>query len=573
MFDGFGKIAYICIGILKLNSNGMKRTTRLWMLATCLAMVLGLASCSEEDNPAVSPDETSTENLADATIIWYGVGGGNTDKTILENFRQFYTAQPGSYDRVNIVAQYKASYKVDIYFDKSDEEIAQEGEEKAAGLTEEEIENLDSWGYLYVCHPKQGATYRFTLDPKKTLRKQLTETEPYGKMNADCTCPDSLTNFINWAAAHYPAKKYILVMADHGGGYMPHTDLADGKASTRALIFDDGYMDGDNKKCFSGKSFAQALRNANVRIDGIVLYLCLMNNLEFLYEVKDVTDYIACSTYILTGLGGALQTIIDNFAAGQDIETALGNFMDATMKSFDGFFYHPEDPEKPYYYDMTLTKTSKLDALAPLLKEFTDRLVDTYQNGTQAQRNNINIATRLAVKMQNIYPFYDMAKYMKTLFMTVPEVFDQDLYDRIKTAFNACIVKQSSCRYLSDHNYQVDYSVMLGKKGGYNLYLYGQKNMEPVLEGAYVYHPDGTIDQYKYNGEGAKNISFIEDYELTGTDTWPSTFADTYQYTTFDRLVGWSRWLLLNEEEPPSWSPNSFRYRLPGEDMSGIPII
>ena len=114
---------------------------------------------------------------------------------------------------------------------------------------------------------------------------------------------------------------------------------------------------------------------------------------------------------------------------------------------------------------------------------------------------------------------------------------------------------------------------MLGKKGGYNLYLYGQKNMEPVLEGAYVYHPDGTIDQYKYNGEGAKNISFIEDYELTGTDTWPSTFADTYQYTTFDRLVGWSRWLLLNEEEPSSWSPNSFRYRLPGDDMSGIPII
>ena len=90
MFDGFGKKNYICIGILKLNSNGMKRITRLWMLATCLAMVLGLASCSEEDNPAVSPDETSTEKLADATIIWYGVGGGNTDATILENFRQSF---------------------------------------------------------------------------------------------------------------------------------------------------------------------------------------------------------------------------------------------------------------------------------------------------------------------------------------------------------------------------------------------------------------------------------------------------------------------------------------------------
>ncbi len=543
----------------------MKRTTELWVLAVILAMVQGLASCSEKDNPA----DSSAENLADATIIWYGSGSTNVDAAILQNFRLFYKAQPCSYDRVNIVAQYKTSLKPDIYYGKSDEEMAREGEERAAGLTDEEIENLDYFEYFWICHPKQGATYRFALDPKKTLRQQLAETEPYGQMNCDFTCPDSLTNFINWAAARYPAKKYILVMADHGGGYMPHTDLADGNAQTRGLIFDDGH----DKKCFSGKSLARAVRNANVRPEGIVLYLCLMNNMEFLYEVKDVTDYIACSTYIMTGLGGALQSIIDNFAAGRDTETALGNFMDDTMKSIDDLFYRPEDPENPYYYDMTLTKTRELDALAPVLREFTDRLVDTYQNGTQEQRGNIDVSTRLAVKVQNTYPFYDMAKYMKTLFLTLPEVFDQELYERLQTAFNACIARQCSSRYLTSHDYQVDYSVILGRKGSYNWYVYGVKGMEPVLQGANVYRPDGTIDKYDYNGEGFKNISFIEDYELTATDTWASTFADTYQQTTFDRLVGWSRWLLINETEPPSWSPCSFKYRLPEDDMSGVPII
>ena len=551
----------------------MNRTTKLWVLAAMLAMVQGFASCSWKDYPVSSPDDPSVENLADATIIWYGVGGANADASILENFRQFYTAQPGSYDRVNIVAQYKTSFKPNIYYDKSDEEMAREGEERAAVMTDEEIEEASSLDYFWICHPKQGATYRFTLDPKKTLRKQLAETEPYGQMNADSTCPDSLTNFINWAAAHYPAKKYILVMADHGGGYLPHADLAEAKASTRGLIFDDGYTDGANTKCFSGKSFARAVRNANVRVEGIVLYLCMMNNMEFLYEVKDVTDYIVCSTYILTGLGGALQSIIDNFAAGQDTETALGNFMDATMKSIDGFFYRPEGPENPYYYDMTLTKTSKLDALAPVLREFTDRLVDAYQNGTPKQRGAIDTSTKLAVKIQNTYPLYDMAKYMKTLFLTLPEVFDEELYERLKTAFNACIAKQSNSQYLIDHNYQVDYSVILGKKGCYNWYVYGQKGMDPVLTGVNVYHPDGTIEKYKYNGEGSANISFLEKYELTSTDTWPSTFADTYQQTTFDRLVGWSRWLLINETEPPSWSPCSFKYQLPEDDMSGIPII
>ena len=143
------------------------------------------------------------------------------DDAILRNFRQFYRAQPASFDRVNIVAQYKTSFKPDIYGGKTDEEIAQIGEELAAKLTDEEIE--EEWGsnYFLMCHPKQGATYRFALDPKKTLRQQFAETEPYGKMNCDFTCPDSLTNFINWAAAHYPAKKYILMMADHGGGYLP----------------------------------------------------------------------------------------------------------------------------------------------------------------------------------------------------------------------------------------------------------------------------------------------------------------------------------------------------------------
>jgi hypothetical protein len=61
--------------------------------------------------------------------------------------------------------------------------------------------------------------------------------------------------------------------------------------------------------------------------------------------------------------------------------------------------------------------------------------------------------------------------------------------------------------------------------------------------------------------------------EFQESCTWPSTFADTYQQTTFDRLVGWSRWLLLNETAPPAWSPSSFCFKLPSDDMSGIPTL
>ena len=528
-------------------------------------------SCSLDDNP-VSP-VSEPEELADATIIWYGCGGRNVDGYILENFHQFYQAQSKNFDRVNVVAQYKASFNPTVYNNVSYEEAVKWAEDEVKNVSDSQLEKYDWYNYFLLCHPKKGETYRFAIDPPKPLYKQFNEMEPYGQTNADCTNPDSLTNFINWAATHYPAKKYILFMADHGGGYMPHDDTAEAASSPqrRGLIYDDGYKVNDESKCFSAKSFARGVRNANVHIDGIVLYLCLMNNMEFLYDAKDVTDYIVCSTYLMNAGGGALQSLVDNFGAGLDTRTAFSNFVDATVDSWDAAFYKPND-DKPEYYDLTLTETRCLDDLAPVLKEFTDRLVNTYQNGTDEQRAAIDECTSNAVKIYNVEPLYDLAKYMESLFMMLPEVFDQNLFNRIMTTFNACIAHQCYGKYLADHNYQVDYSVLLAVKGAYVIYRYDATDKN--LQTAQAYYPDGTWKKYNYidNG-GDSSDGSLAHYEFTEEGSWFNTFANTYQLTTFDRLVGWSRWLLINEAAPPAWSPSSFNFVLPEDDMSGNPTL
>ena len=534
----------------------------------CVITTTVLTSCASDDDSTTTSSEEQPEQLAEATILWYGVGGGNVDASILDMFRQVYKAKPESFDHVNVIAQYKASLNPASYKGHDYETIVNQIDPIAASMTEEEIEKLPNESYFLLCHPKPSATYRFVVNPKTTLRHQLLETEPYGKMNCDITCPDSLTNFINWAAKNYPAKKYILVMADHGGGYIPHVDIPE-TATSRGLIFDDGY----NSKCFTAMSFAKAVRNAGVRPEGIVLNLCLMNNTEFLFEVKDVTDYIACSTYIMNGTSGVLGRIPDNFAAGQDTKTALGGFIDATVDSWDQEFYNT--PGAPLYYDLTLTETSRLNDLAPVLKEFTDRLVDTYQNGTEEQRATIDECTAHAVKVQNNYPFYDMAKYMESFFIALPQVFDVAFKERLKTAFNACIAKQRYSRYLTEHNYQVDYSVILGTKGGYVTYSYDQLvSADAKLLSAKAFYPDGTTATYKFVGNDSNSSEGnLGHYEFVSNGTWPSTFENTYQQTTFDRLVGWSRWLLLNQAAPPAWSPSSFQFQLPEDDMSNITIL
>ena len=465
--------------------------------ALCCMTMTALTSCTVDDTPAPSPEP---EKLADATIIWYGCGAGNVDQKIMNNFRQFYSAKPETFDHVNIVAQYKVSATFYSKLDERTLKLMEEDLKDLEKMTDEELEDptvVNLYDYFKLCHLQGGATYRFAVNPNETLRKQLLKIEPYGEHNCDITCPDSLTNFINWTVTHYPAKKYILVMADHGGGYFPATDLPE-ESTTRGLIYDDGHIVNNSMKRFSAKSFARAVKNANVRPDGIVLYLCLMNNLEFLYEVKDVTDYMVCSTYTMWENGGALESLADNLASEPDTRQALANFVDANVDSWDNYFYKPEDPQKPSYYDLTLTETKRLDDLAPVLKEFTDRLVDTYQYGTPEQRAAIDECTANAVKVHNDYPYYDMAKYIETLFMVLPEVFDDELFQRLSTSFNACIAKQRFAKYLTNHNYQVDYSVLLGVKGTFVKY----KFLFNELKNATVYYPDGTTKDYRYMDNG-----------------------------------------------------------------------
>ena len=552
----------------------MKKILMTLTAALCCSMTMMVfTACTDNDDNPVTPPEPEKE-LADATILWYGCGGGNVDAAILDDFHKFYKAKPESFDRVNVVAQYKTSLNPTAYSGIDYETIVQRADETSKSMSEEEMENVDWVDYFYLCHPKAGESYRFVVDPEKTLRKQLLETEPYGETNADVTNPDSLTNFINWAAKNYPAKRYILVMADHGGGYLPHVDLADAtsnpmnSAQTRGLIFDDGH----NDKCFSAKSFARGVRNASVHVDGIVAYLCLMNNLEFLYDVKDVTDYIAGSTYVMWGGGSAFYAIADNFAAGQDTETVLSNFLETNMDNWDAEFYQSTNPDDPLYYDFTLTKTSRLNDLAPVLKEFTDRLVYTYQNGTDDQRARIDQCTANAMKADNNYPFYDMGRYIESLFWELPDVYDQTFVASLITAFNDCIVRQRHSKYLTAHNYEVDYSMMLGCKGTYVVYTYKDYGAESKLTGAYVYYSDGKREYYRYVDEGGDSSDGnLANYELEKTSTWPSTFADTYELTTFDKLVGWSRWMYLNQTPPPAWSPSSFNFVLPEDNATELP--
>ena len=522
----------------------------------CAMMPTLLTSCSFEDSPAPVPDtEPEASPLADVTIMYYAHGGGNLDLYYIGNLRGMYEAAASSYKNVNIAVEYKFSTDGKLPV-SADEERAKEMDELVESEGKAFEKKFSNRDYLIWMDPDGSSTFRFVVDPEQTLKEQAKGHYLPGK-NAEITHPDSLTNFINWVAKTCPAKKYVLVLNDHGGGYAPHAEIFNGSsATTRGIIYDDGH----NGRHFSAPSLVHAIKAANIRPDVVYYDACLMNTLEYAFELKDVTDYIVASTFV-TKAGAPYATLIDIMSKASDhMKYALEKYTEYYVKSFDR-----KDEDDVFYYDMTVTETAKLDLLGKSMREFTDRLCNTYKNGTTEQKRKIDDVTKNAVRVTKSGALYDVGRYMEAMRKALPEVFDDAFWTVLKESFNDCIVGQYASKYLLKRDYQVDYSVLLATKGAYITSSWKNLNTSPkILTNLTYYYPDGNYTVFKI-GDGEFTDGVTPDYsmEINRQGQWGGTLESVYGALAFDKATGWSRWLLLNEQEPSLWSKNDFKSPLP----------
>lgn len=346
----------------------MKKTIfRFWMLAA--AMLLGLASCSNKDNP----DVPQPLQLADYTIMWYGHGGGNLDMSLMENMMQFYFADEESYKNVHIATQYKFSSLEDMQqLYEQYKELLGHYIEPGTPDYEEALKELEIFKAYY---PYAGKTARFVVDREKAFvsgdEDDLAPTEADMRAflpdeNLDITAPESLADFINWAAKECPAHKYILVLSDHGG-YLSHDEIPDAATAlkTRGVMYDDGH----DSRHFTAKSLTQAIRHATVRPSAVYLDACLMNTAEYQFELAPVTDYLVLSTFVVPGEGGSYTDLINALSDNPDnLEQALTRFAKATVDAWDESAAEGADEEKedPVYHDMSVYRTADIDGTAKI---------------------------------------------------------------------------------------------------------------------------------------------------------------------------------------------------------------
>lgn len=507
----------------KFLSGIMKKILKIAVLM--VAVALATAGCKGN-----GPDGANAEY----TVMYYGHGGANADAALLQSVRQMYEASPNAFKKVNVVAQYKFSTVDNL---------------KAQNYTEDLATSVG------------GRTIRWRVNPSNSFEADLMENGNfYGELNADITHPDSLTHFINWATKTYPAKKYVLIMSDHGGGYMPHDDLPyvqpQAGAPARGVIYDDGHNDAH----FTVSSFRQAIEKADSHIETVIMMACLMNNMEYVFELKDVCDYYVASTYTMPATLASLNVLVNELGARPNkIEQVLAGYCQAAVAGWDDA---QQDKTKPIYNDLTVTRMAKVDALGAMLHEFTSRLCNVYANGSDEQRRIIDSCTLYSFKVQESRPSYDILQYTALLTEAMPAVYSKDFRDKLGNAYKACILAQNFSSYLTAHDFTVDYSVIFATEGAYIIPFWetveGVKKPVKVLE----YTPDGICNLYNLT-QSAEDPELYDKEFVEDRGSWGSTLADTYEQLAFHQLTGWGRWLRLNKQQPTIFCFKDMNYELP----------
>jgi len=178
---------------------------------------------------------------------------------------------------------------------------------------------------------------------------------------ADMAAPETLTDFIRWGVATCPARKTALVLWGHGGG------------AKTGLFLDENFQN-DILYLYELK---QALADADVMLETIVIDACLMASVETAWAVKDHARWMVASEEIVPGQGTAIDIWLKEMYTRPSCDgRELGRFIcDTSLVKYA----NRSDEQFKSILTWSVTDLSKVDRLIECLIGYFQDLVDIYK--------------------------------------------------------------------------------------------------------------------------------------------------------------------------------------------------
>lgn len=165
-----------------------------------------------------------------------------------------------------------------------------------------------------------------------------------------------VVDFVTWAKKNYPARRYMLILWDHGSGWLDPQQKK--KAAQKGISFDD-----QTGNYIRTKQIGSILNEAG-KVDVLAFDACLMQMGEVAAEVKDKTDVIIGSEETVPGQGYPYASFLASLVRNPDMTDAdLGRTVVNAYKAF----YSAGSPKA---VQLSAIRASQLNGLDSLVKDF-----------------------------------------------------------------------------------------------------------------------------------------------------------------------------------------------------------
>lgn len=521
-----------------------------------------LTSCSNSDNESNEGNGGNEgSNSSDVVLMYYGIGGANLDDDTEEGLGRFALEQAKG-TGVRSFVQFKYSAK-----------------------------RNEDWDGDYKPSGEYGSVYRFELNAN-SLNKQFTGDileakafngsgfKKFAGSDFKMYDPQNLADFINYCMQQAPnAKAYVLAFGDHGGAYNVTYDYNKAVA-TRGVMYDDNLQN----SCMSPTEIRTALSQLSRKPDMVFFDCCIMNTLEVLGELQQVTKYVFASGHSVLQspfeeLCESLRKISQASSVDEGIKTYMGAYVNTITEIMRKPYKNGKGERIMRSMDYTLTDMSKLPALFASLKSVTDFLSKTDISGIDVDK--FNDAASRCYQYVNNRPLFDVVGYLNQLKENVFKGNSEfeGLVSQVETAVKACHIAHEEFSYDkdgADKKYNLSYSVTLGFSSSRLIF----STTDPDVVAHTPTTPQGVIMYTVNAGSGTPESPYYNDYLLENGDNFLSNWQkgqemnyrnittyyakgcgthlswdNTYRTLLFDKATNWSDWMKknpgINYDNPP----------------------
>lgn len=230
------------------------------------------------------------DSQADWTILMYGMADTDLEKYMVADLEEMAKAKPS--DRVHVVME----------FDRAEEDDEDEG---------------------YSSDPV-GKIGDFTSTKRLTLKTgRIVELADLGELNMGD--PKTLSDFLAWGVKRFPAKRYALVLQDHGDGWY-------------GFGGDGSHEDDDFSLAELSTALESGLKGAGIaRLDLLCFDCCLMGDLDVMGRCRPFARFAVASQESEPGEGWANDAWLAALAEHPEMPPeAIGKVIcDTYQASFD----------------------------------------------------------------------------------------------------------------------------------------------------------------------------------------------------------------------------------------------